>query len=66
MDGGGVSKDARIIRNHFISAENIVSLFQKYNVPVNVSFDLLSVDIDRNDFHVADMILKNGYSYVPN
>ncbi len=34
----------------FITAENIESLFQQGNVPE--SFDLLSIDIDRNDYHV--------------
>ena len=61
MDGNGKSKDSRIIRNHFLSAENIVSLFQKYSVPIDRPFDLLSVDIDRNDFYVADTLLRTGY-----
>jgi hypothetical protein len=34
----------------FITAENIEQLFQQGNVPVE--FDLLSVDIDRNDYYV--------------
>jgi hypothetical protein len=34
----------------FITAENINQLFQKYNVPINV--DLISIDIDYNDFYV--------------
>lgn len=34
----------------FITAENIESLFNQLNVPTE--FDLLSVDIDRNTFHV--------------
>ena len=38
----------------FITAENIEQLFQKGNVPVE--FDLLSIDIDRNDYYVWDAI----------
>lgn len=36
--------------NGFIKAENIESLFAEGNVPEE--FDLLSIDIDRNDYHV--------------
>ncbi|KAI9343421.1 hypothetical protein DFJ73DRAFT_841473 [Zopfochytrium polystomum] len=59
MDGGGVSKDARVIRNHFLRSDNIVELFKLYNVPIR--FDYLSVDIDRNDFFVATSIFEAGY-----
>jgi len=34
----------------FITAENITSLFEKYKIPYNL--DLLSIDIDYNDFYV--------------
>ena len=61
MDGAGQSNDGRIIRNHFFTRENIVDLFQKYNVPRNVPFDFLSIDIDHNDFHVANAVLQAGY-----
>jgi len=37
-------------RNSFITAENIDSLFSELEVPVQ--FDLLSLDIDRNTYHV--------------
>ncbi len=37
-----------------VSAENINALFEKYNVPKNL--DLLSIDIDGNDFYVWQAI----------
>lgn len=37
-----------------VTAENIQNLFQKYNVPEN--FDLLSIDIDFNDYWVWNAI----------
>jgi hypothetical protein len=51
MDGGGVSKNPRaVVRKEFIRAENINNLFRKYEVPQ--AFDLLSIDIDGNDYWV--------------
>ena len=44
------------IKNERITAENIENLFQKYQVPEN--FDLLSIDIDYNDFWVWKAISK--------
>lgn len=38
-----------------VTAENIQNLFQKYNVPKN--FDLLSIDIDYNDYWVWKAII---------
>lgn len=40
----------RDIKNERVTAENIQNLFEKYNVPK--SFDLLSIDIDYNDYWV--------------
>ena len=59
--GGGKASDGRIIRNHIMDAENIVGLFQKYSVP-HPTFDLLSVDLDFNDFFIAQSILLAGYT----
>lgn len=42
----------------FITAENIEQLFQQGNVPTEL--DLLSIDIDRNDYYVWDAI--NSYN----
>ena len=44
------------IKNERITAENIQNLFQKYKVPEH--FDLLSIDIDYNDFWVWKAITK--------
>lgn len=49
MDGSNESPE-RFLSKEFITAENIESLFQKYNVPEE--FDLLSIDIDGNDYWV--------------
>jgi hypothetical protein len=40
----------RNLHQEFITAENIEDLFRKYNVPEH--FDLLSIDIDGNDYWV--------------
>jgi hypothetical protein len=44
--------------NSFITAENIESLFKQGNVPG--SFDLLSIDIDGNDYHIWEAL--NAFS----
>jgi hypothetical protein len=40
----------------FITAENIESLFNRMNIPAE--FDLLSLDIDRNTFHVWNALSR--------
>ena len=59
MDGNPAEEND-IIKKEFITAENIVSLFDKYKVPKE--FDLLSIDIDGNDFWVLKSILESDYS----
>jgi hypothetical protein len=51
MDGMGVSCNPKaVVHQEFVTAENVSALFRKYDVP-NV-FDLLSIDIDGNDYWV--------------
>lgn len=51
MDGNGVSRNPyATVHREYITAENINDLFRKYQVPE--SFDLLSIDIDGNDYWV--------------
>lgn len=40
----------------FVTVDNVRALFTRYGVPL--SFDLLSLDIDFNDFHVLNEILQ--------
>ena len=48
-------KDKKItIKNEFITAENIESIFKSVDVPAEL--DLLSVDIDYNTYHIWDAI----------
>ena len=57
LDGG--YENALINQHkHFLTRENIVDLFKIYKVPKEP--DLLSVDIDGNDFHVLAAILGRG------
>ena len=56
MDGGNENNEINL-KKDFITRENIVDLFKKHNVPQVIN--LLSVDIDFNDFYVLHEILKN-------
>jgi hypothetical protein len=51
-----IKEDKLRIIQSFITAENIESLFQQASVPAE--FDLLSIDIDRNDYHVWKAIVN--------
>ena len=51
MDGGGVSHNPLAsVHKEFVTQENVNDLFAKYSVPRE--FDLLSIDIDGNDYWV--------------
>jgi hypothetical protein len=56
MDGG-YDNDKFNLQKEFIIKENVVELFRKYNVPQNIN--ILSVDIDFNDFYCLKEILAN-------
>ena len=56
MDGSN-ENDSINLKKEYIFKENIVDLFIKYNVPKQIN--LLSVDIDSNDFYCLHEILKN-------
>jgi hypothetical protein len=56
MDGSN-ENEAFNLRKEFIMKENVVELFRKYNVPTTIN--LLSVDIDFNDFYCLKEILKH-------
>lgn len=56
MDGGNENETINL-RKEFIMKENVVELFRKYNVPQNIN--VLSVDIDFNDFYCLKEILAN-------
>ncbi len=47
------------LKKYFITVENIAYLFKKNNVPKH--FDLLSVDIDGNDYHILKKIIRSKY-----
>lgn len=55
MDGSNENHHINL-RKEFITKDNIVGLFQKYNVPKKIN--VLSVDIDFNDFYCLKEILK--------
>lgn len=56
MDGGFENPS---VNHHkeFITRENIIGLFHKYNVPNKINY--LSVDLDFNDFYILNEIVKN-------
>lgn len=48
------------VKRHYVTAENVVSLMEKYEVPK--SLDFLSLDIDSIDYHVLKGFLGGGWS----
>jgi len=55
MDGWHENENINL-RKEFVTKENITSLFKKYGVPKK--FELLSVDVDFNDFYILHRIIK--------
>jgi hypothetical protein len=53
MDGIGTGT----VKKEYITAENIIGLFKKYEVPSE--FDLLCLDIDGNDYWVLKQLIKH-------
>ena len=56
MDGSN-SNPSINLNQEFITKENIVSLFKKYNVPSKIN--LLCIDLDYNDFYILHEVLKS-------
>ena len=56
MDGGSKA-GVNGVHKEFITKDNINDLFDKYSVPN--TFDILSIDIDGNDYWVWDEINRN-------
>jgi hypothetical protein len=54
MDGGN-NNDIINLKKEFITKENVLEIFEKYNVPNHIN--VLSVDIDFNDFYCLNQIL---------
>lgn len=52
--------DGAILRKEFITKENVNQIFAKYGIPS--SFDLLTVDIDKNEYHIMDGLDTNKFS----
>ena len=52
----GYSNPSINLHKHFVTKDNVIELFEKYNVPKK--FDLLSLDIDGHDFYALNEILK--------
>lgn len=58
MDG---AHENEFIKKEYLTKDNIVSIFEKYEVPKE--FGILSVDIDGNDWYLLREIFKAGYSF---
>ena len=56
MDGSYPDDPSINLHREFITAENVCTLFNKYNVPREC--DLVSIDIDRNDFYVWKVLCR--------
>ena len=58
MMDGGHSNEKINLKQEFVSVDNVLHLFEKYEVPF--SFDLLSVDTDAFDWWLLLRILRDG------
>jgi len=54
LDGGDRPPTDARVEQAFVTAENVEALFEKFGVPTE--FDLLSIDIDGNDYWVWEAI----------
>src|SRR5574339_727687 len=54
-----VKSPNKSVHHQKITSKNINQVFAKYNVPDE--FDLLSIDIDGNDFHVLNALDENKF-----
>ena len=54
---GSYENESINLKKEFIMKENVIEIFKKYKVPSKIN--LLSVDIDFNDFYCLKEILKN-------
>ena len=57
MDGGFSNKEINL-NKEFITEENILNLFAKYNV--SKSFDVLSIDVDLFDWWILAKIFRDS------
>jgi hypothetical protein len=58
-DQGLVNQSNGLVNHEWITPENIMELFSKYEVPKD--FDFLSIDIDSDDIYVFDAIDTKKY-----
>jgi hypothetical protein len=56
MDGSNINP-AINLQKEFLTKDNIISIFKKYNVPKHIN--VLCIDIDFNDFYCLKEILKH-------
>jgi len=55
--GGSHENPSINLYRHFLTTENIVDVFRKYNVPVNLGY--ISVDVDSTDLWLLDKLLEH-------
>lgn len=61
LDGGFENHELNL-KQEFLTAENVLDLFEKYQVPEE--FDLISIDIDFNDFYLWNTICEKYHPRV--